>query len=156
MSAANPRTEMLGKRTVSDNESFVTYAGGVAGGLARSCALEGCTGDVPWMDRRRRYCSLKCAQMALRSSNRRSQSRYRFNSPDKERCRQTLKNAILLGKVRRCARCERCGAVGPTEGHHVDYNKPFYVQWLCRSCHHKAGTAPGVNQRRLTIAQSSR
>jgi hypothetical protein len=43
--------------------------------------------------------------------------------------------AILSGKMSRPTVCENCHSVSRTEGHHVDYDKPLDVIWLCRSCH---------------------
>lgn len=55
----------------------------------------------------------------------------------KDQCRQQFQAAIRSGQMRRSMRCERCGAAGPADGHHTDYSKPLYVEWLCRSCHSK-------------------
>lgn len=86
-------------------------------------------------DRRRRFCASECQQAAFSASLRRRQAQHRSRFPEREVARQTLKNAILLGKVRRCSRCEECGEKAFCEGHHDDYRKPLFVTWLCRACH---------------------
>jgi len=110
-----------------------------AGESSESCAhspiCRGCSVAFVTSDRRRRFCSEKCQRETAAASLRRRQAEHRQKFPEREHARQTLKNAIVLGKVRRCARCEACGAVGHTDGHHTDYSRPLYVTWLCRSCH---------------------
>jgi hypothetical protein len=49
----------------------------------------------------------------------------------RRRFRQALKN----GWVKPPDACERCGREGRVDGHHIDYSRPLYVEWLCRSCH---------------------
>lgn len=56
-------------------------------------------------------------------------------APSKHLCRQRFAAAVLKGEIRRATRCERCGEPGHTDGHHSDYSRPLYVEWLCRSCH---------------------
>lgn len=90
-------------------------------------------------DGRSHYCGDACATAAKRRYGKRCQARYREAHPTREQARQALKNAVLLGKVRRALRCEQCGEVAETEGHHEDYTKPFFVQWLCRTCHSGLG-----------------
>jgi hypothetical protein len=92
-------------------------------------------------DRRRRFCSDACQQASFSASLRRRQAAHRQRHPDREVARQALKNAVLLGNVRRCTRCEDCGAKTFTEGHHSDYSRPLYVEWLCRECHPAADRA---------------
>ena len=99
----------------------------------RVCAA--CATPLMAVDRRVRYCSVACQRKTAAASLRRRQAEHRAKFPERVTARQALKNAILLGKVRRCTRCEECGAKGHTEGHHHDYAKPFYVTWLCRECH---------------------
>lgn len=55
-----------------------------------------------------------------------AESRFQFGA--------ALRNAV----IRRPKRCEECGKEGHVEGHHVDYQKPLYVFWLCEDCHLKA------------------
>lgn len=53
----------------------------------------------------------------------------------KRQCNQQLIDAVANGVIRRPARCERCGETKHVDGHHHDYSRPLYVEWLCRSCH---------------------
>lgn len=117
----------------SDNEWSVEYAGGVT---TLKCRL--CGGTFTTADRRRRYCSTTCSEQASQTSLRARVAKHRDAYPTREVCRQAFKNAILLGKVRRCTRCERCGSRGRIEAHHADYSKPFFVEWLCKGCHEAA------------------
>ena len=94
-----------------------------------------CATPLTSTDLRRRFCSAQCQRKSFSASLRRRQAEYRERFPQREVARQTLKNAILLGKMRRCTRCEECGEKAFTEGHHDDYAKPLYVTWLCRACH---------------------
>lgn len=96
----------------------------------RSCGV-----PFPLSDARRHYCSTECQRVAASASLRRRQAEHRTRFPERETARQALKNAILLGKVRRCSRCEECGERAFTEGHHSDYRRPLFVVWLCRQCH---------------------
>jgi hypothetical protein len=86
-------------------------------------------------DRRIKHCSPKCADESKRHHRNARQSAYRVAHPERERAKLTLNNAIRGGHVRRCTRCEECGERGFIEAHHTDYSRPFYVTWLCKSCH---------------------
>jgi hypothetical protein len=45
--------------------------------------------------------------------------------------RRIKNNKISKPKV--CSSCKKTGI--PIEGHHLDYNKPYELTWLCRICH---------------------
>jgi len=50
--------------------------------------------------------------------------------------RMKLQRAIRLGRIVRPEVCSKCGGHGRRiEAHHMDYSKPFEVQWLCSVCH---------------------
>lgn len=68
---------------------------------------------------------------------RRQAERDRQNSP-KVRARQALREAISSGRIRRPGRCEKCGVECEPHGHHTDYARPLFVEWLCVSCHGEA------------------
>ena len=55
--------------------------------------------------------------------------------PERYKANYTLRNMIKVGKVIR-EPCVICGNV-KSHGHHIDYNKPLDVVWLCAK-HHKA------------------
>jgi hypothetical protein len=49
--------------------------------------------------------------------------------------RQKLSYAIKTGKIVRPVTCSNCQKECMVEAHHVDYNKPLNVIWLCEKCH---------------------
>lgn len=100
---------------------------------ARICVW--CAQEFHTTDGRVRLCSCGCVKERRRSNLAKRQAAYRDRHPERDRCRQILKNAINNGHVRRCTRCERCGAEGPMQAHHEDYSRPFFVEWLCVACH---------------------
>lgn len=53
----------------------------------------------------------------------------------KIRAQNKLNKAIQSGKIKRPSKCDHCGKRRKVDGHHHDYNKPYDVVWLCRSCH---------------------
>lgn len=55
----------------------------------------------------------------------------------KREARSQFQAALHQGVIRRPTRCEGCGEVGPVDGHHHDYQRPLYVEWLCPDCHHQ-------------------
>lgn len=67
-----------------------------------------------------------------------------YNAKNKayHKVRCITNSAIKSGKLVRLP-CENCGEQ-QSEAHHIDYNKPLEVMWLCRRCHeewHKKYTA---------------
>lgn len=130
----------------SDNECYVNENKALSGcqtsikqpasqGLEVPKICASCGEIYPAPDGRSRYCGRACADAAKRGHLRRRQAAHRSAHPLREYARQALKNAVVLGKVRRPTRCERCCAVTVPEAHHSDYERPFFVEWLCRACH---------------------
>ena len=109
-----------------------------------------CGGLFETADRRVRHCSGACARESKAAHQRRRQTKHRGVHPDRVRCRQILKNAVIAGAVRRVERCEECGERVMTDAHHEDYARPFYVRWLCESCHSSldGGRHFGAGQRK--------
>lgn len=69
----------------------------------------------------------------LVASNNRDKMNKKY--PMKFRARQKVADAIKAGKLNKNLSCELCNSGGRIEGHHMDYNKPLEVMWLCTSCH---------------------
>jgi hypothetical protein len=72
-----------------------------------------------------------------RELNRLRSRKYRRTSEGakKDRARSYLSFAIRDGDIARPSNCEKCGVECSPEGHHIDYDKPLEVIWLCKSCH---------------------
>lgn len=62
------------------------------------------------------------------------QKRRRARSPEKDKARRDLGNAVRHGRIT-VQPCGRCGSTVKVEAHHHDYSKPLDVHWLCRGCH---------------------
>ena len=54
-----------------------------------------------------------------------------------------VKYAIKTGKLLRPRICEVCGCECKPEAHHVDYDRPLDVVWLCPPCHKKLHNGKG-------------
>jgi hypothetical protein len=63
---------------------------------------------------------------------------YARRTPRQAKAHYTLGNAVRSGKVTRPDGCWHCGSTQNIEAHHVHYDLPLDVVWLCRSCHVKA------------------
>ena len=68
---------------------------------------------------------------------------YRGGKTASDRAQNLAERAIEKGLICRAKSCETCGVSGKfqdgrtmIQAHHVDYNKPLDVQWLCQKCHH--------------------
>ncbi|AIW03513.1 endonuclease [Bacillus phage Moonbeam] len=69
----------------------------------------------------------------------RAQEKYR-SRPDynlKQNARKKVLRAVKSGKLVKPSCCEDCKQELFLEAHHIDYNKPLDVQWLCKTCHEK-------------------
>jgi len=61
-----------------------------------------------------------------------------------DRVQNVTKRALGKNILKRPDSCETCGASAPfkdgrtsIQSHHIDYNKPLEVMWLCQKCHHE-------------------
>ena len=61
-----------------------------------------------------------------------------------EKAHDMVERAIQHGLLTRPEKCEVCGCSGTfsdgrsaIQAHHLDYNRPLEVKWLCQKCHHE-------------------
>jgi hypothetical protein len=89
------------------------------------------------MDQRRKARTLSKRRAYARDPERfrEHQRRYRLRFPERVACRNALRRAILAGLIERPRRCEIPGCRLRPQAHHVRYDRPLAVQWLC-SGHH--------------------
>ena len=72
-------------------------------------------------------------------AKRRQEECRKYGSPE-TRARQLLQGAVRTGRIKKPNKCEDCGQYfdnGEIDGHHLDYELPYYVEWLCAKCHSK-------------------
>lgn len=82
-------------------------------------------------ERSRKYRLTESGRLNTRKATRKSTLKY----PEKQKARMKIYWARLSGKIIRPNKCFRCKKKNKLEGHHLDYNKPLKIEWLCRSCH---------------------
>jgi len=84
------------------------------------------------------YCE-KCSREYKREYRRENPDKIRAYNATRDKSKSTahdrLNSEIKFGRMRRPDSCVRCCVPCKPEGHHMDYAKPFEVEWLCRSCH---------------------
>lgn len=79
----------------------------------------------------RQFCSYRCKCAAQATGCKADYKTHR-----KARSAQSLvRYHVLAGNMAKPAACENCAAVGYVEAAHFNYDQPFRVRWLCRSCH---------------------
>jgi hypothetical protein len=63
--------------------------------------------------------------------------KWKKENPKKSNAHSLVVWAVKTGVLKRSENCEECKKNCKTEGHHLDYDKPLEVIWLCKSCHSK-------------------
>ncbi|KKM89081.1 hypothetical protein LCGC14_1252190 [marine sediment metagenome] len=113
--------------------------------LCDYCGQEALTTPAVYAKKRRHFCSTKCyAAYRHEKMPKEEQNAFGKGHSEKERrlrawCRSTTNHAVRDGIIYRmpCLVCEGT----PTEAHHVDYERPLKVRWLCfrhhRQEHHE-------------------
>jgi hypothetical protein len=56
-------------------------------------------------------------------------------SKDAVAARNKANRAIASGRLVCPGTCANCGGTENIEGHHINYNRPLALTWLCASCH---------------------
>lgn len=70
-----------------------------------------------------------------RESHNKATSRYERKNRAKVNARRRVSRAVQKGIILRPFHCTSCGRVCKPEGHHSDYLRPLYVEWVCSGCH---------------------
>lgn len=55
--------------------------------------------------------------------------------PRKQSARIKVSKAVKSGYIIKPKVCSKCLLVAKVEAHHVNYNRPLDVEWLCKKCH---------------------
>lgn len=61
--------------------------------------------------------------------------KWREQNKEKRNANSKLRYAINTGKIMRPNNCSECNKKCKPDGHHLDYNKPLDVLWICSACH---------------------
>lgn len=111
-------------------------AGLSIGGVAR---IFGMSRQAMWKILQRRKCAFRPRERCGSANH-----FYRGGVRADDHSQNELESAIANGTIARQYRCELCGSAavfadGRTaiQAHHVDYNRPLTVMWLCQKCHHE-------------------
>ena len=102
---------------------------------------------------RKRYRAARADLPVTRAAFRRGAKTKAAKSPEKERAKRLVRDAIKRRALVRPDSCSRCGTVPPRlrdgrpaiHGHHHDYSKPLDVRWLCVECHVKQHAEEAAN-----------
>lgn len=62
-------------------------------------------------------------------------TRWRKKFPRIKSMHKKVGRAVKNGKIIKPSACSNCGQKAWLNGHHPDYRKVLYVQWLCVPCH---------------------
>lgn len=76
----------------------------------------------------------------------------------KKSCWNKLNHAIkkgVIGKPKICSNCNKEFNSRGIQAHHEDYTKPYYIKWLCISCHDKLEALLG-NRKNFQVGYDKR
>jgi hypothetical protein len=83
-------------------------------------------------------------------------TRYRKRHPDRYRAHNKVNNATRNSKLERITVCSRCGMETKNiQGHHPDYTRPLYIEWLCPECHGKEHRKYSRSEAKETVTKQS-
>lgn len=71
-----------------------------------------------------------------RDARRRYSKAYKKKHPERIRAASKLHRLKQSGRIEAPASCQACGCVESVlDMHHVDYDRPLDVMWVCKPCH---------------------
>jgi len=83
-------------------------------------------------NRAKKYYATKAGSLAIK----RAIKKYYKENRIKVNAIQAVYYSVITGKISRPTACSCCGnSGGRIEGHHINYNEPMKVVWLCSGCH---------------------
>lgn len=122
------KCDFCGREYLARNSALKTGLGRLC---SRSCVGKSTMAKHPWTGSR----NPKYVDGLWEKRKYTYKKRFRDKYPEKAFAHDTLRKAIRSGKIHKPGACEDCGKKCITHGHHVDYDKPLDVVWLCRACH---------------------
>jgi hypothetical protein len=142
--------DMAGKQSTLYSEAVGMYAAGLS--IGDVAEFYGITRQAMWDILRRRGCEFR-DHLRYGADN----HFFRGGAIASDPCHNTTEKAVLKG-ILVPQPCEECGDNGrmsdgrrAVQAHHVDYNKPLEVIWLCRKCHHEWHRCHSAIERRKEV-----
>lgn len=81
-----------------------------------------------------KFCSHKCGYENIKKRIKKPKMKL---SKKVRSCQRRTRYLIEIGKIKRNESCEHCGKIKYLETAHINYEDPYNIKWLCRSCHRK-------------------
>ena len=100
-----------------------------------------------------KYCSLVCTGLASKGKHHKRKVVIpgQYDKALRKFAAQVINNLILCRRIKRPTICPACNKKDFIEAHHIDYYKPYIVQWMCRVCHIKIHKGENIDSEILTF-----
>jgi hypothetical protein len=60
-----------------------------------------------------------------------------YNNKNKAKCHSRIAYQLLKKLIIKPIYCQICDKIKELFSHHLDYNQPYLIIWICKSCHNK-------------------
>lgn len=120
-------------------------ANGIADTVNGPCVTcERCQQDyrVTRLRHRGRHLCVSCRGKLGRDKSQRTFTCPPADAAKKIRANGLINKRLKLGKIKKPALCMKCKDRPAKDSHHLDYDLPNEIVWLCRSCHGRAHHDP--------------